>query len=112
MELKEFIASTLGEIQEGVQKAINETSKNDVAGVINPHWGKVSNLNSSLIQQINFDIAVTVSDEEKAGVNGGIKVVGLSIGGEDTAISKASRVSRIQFSIPIIPPITIVNAKA
>ncbi|ACE83820.1 hypothetical protein [Cellvibrio japonicus] len=109
MELKEFIASTLGEIQEGVQLAINETIKNGVNGVINPSRGGTNNINASLIQNVNFDIAVTVADEEKAGVKGGIKVVGISVGGEDTATSKTSRVSRIQFSIPVIPPVTTVN---
>lgn len=39
MELKEFIATTLGEIQSGVQKAIDETIKNGVKGAINPSWG-------------------------------------------------------------------------
>jgi hypothetical protein len=109
MELKEFIASTLGEIQEGVQMAIKATSESDVNGVINPSWGGINNINASLIQNINFDIAVTVADEEKAGMKGGIKVVGISVGGEDTATSKTSRVSRIQFSIPVIPPVTKVK---
>lgn len=71
MELKEFIASTLGEIQEGVQMAINETIKSGVNGAINPSWGGTNNINASLIQNVNFDIAVTVADEEKAGVKGG-----------------------------------------
>ena len=108
MELKEFIASTLGEIQEGVQMAINQTIKNGISGAINPNFG-ASNKDRSLIQNINFDIAVTVADEEKAGINGGIKVVGISLGAQDSASSTTSRVSRIQFSIPVIPPVTVVG---
>jgi len=109
MELKDFIATTLGEIQEGVQIAINETIKNGVNGAINPSWGGTKEMNSTLIQDIQFDIAVTAADEEKAGVKGGIKVVGISIGGEDTTSTTTSRVSRIQFSIPVIPPVTTIN---
>jgi hypothetical protein len=110
MELKNFIASSLTEIQEGVQTAINKTIENGINGVINPSWGKVNNrANNSLIQNVSFDIAVTVEDEDKAGVKGGIKVVGVTFGGENTELYKKSSVSRIQFSIPIIPPVTIVE---
>lgn len=108
MELKEFIASTLGEIQEGVQMAINQTIQNGISGAINPNFSE-SNRDKSLIQNISFDIAVTVADEENAGINGGIKVVGISLGGQDSVSSTTSRVSRIQFSIPVIPPVTNVG---
>ena len=108
MELKEFISSTLSEIQEGVQMAIDKTIKGKVSGAINPNF-ESSNRDKSLIQNISFDIAVTVSDEEKAGINGGIKVVGISLGGQDNVTSSTSRVSRIQFSIPVIPPVTNVG---
>ncbi len=108
MELKDFIATTLGEIQEGVQLAINQTIKNGVSGAINPNFTE-TNRNDKLIQNINFDIAVTVSDEEKGDLNTGIKVVGLSVGGQESSSSTTSKVSRIQFSIPIIPPVTQVK---
>lgn len=109
MELKEFIATTLGEIQSGVQKAIDETIKNGVRGAINPSWGGTNDINASLIQKVSFDIAVTIADEEKAGANGGIKVVGISIGGENQATTTSSKITRIQFTIPIVPPVTTVN---
>lgn len=109
MELKDFIATTLGEIQEGVQIAINETIKNKVNGAINPSWGGTQGMNTSLIQNIQFDIAVTAADEDKAGVKGGIKVIGVSLGGEDSTTTTTSKVSRIQFSIPVIPPVTTIS---
>lgn len=109
MELKEFIAATLGEIQEGVHMAIKQTIESGINGAINPSWGGTKDINSSLIQEVKFDIAVTVADEKKAGVNGGIKVVGLSIGGEGSTETTTSRVSRIQFSIPIVPPVTTIS---
>lgn len=108
MELKKFIATTLGEIQEGVQLAIIQTSKNGVTGAINPDFTETAR-NSELIQNINFDIAVTVADNETGDLNAGIKVVGLSIGGKESVSSSSSKVSRIQFSIPVIPPTTKVK---
>ncbi|BCV41211.1 hypothetical protein [Shewanella algae] len=109
MELKDFVASTLGEIQEGVQLAINRAMDRKTNGAINPCWGETSDIGPSHVQNVNFDIAVTVADEEKAGINGGIKVVGISLGGEDSSKSTTSRVSRIQFSIPVIPPVTTIK---
>jgi len=106
VELKEFIASTLGEIQEGVQMAIDQTRGK---GAINPSWSGTDQIGAKYIQNVQFDIAVTVDDESKGSIGGGIKVVGISIGGEDISASKTSRVSRIQFSIPIIPPVTTIN---
>jgi hypothetical protein len=108
MDLKNFIASTLGEIQEAVQLAINQTSKSGIKGAINPDFTETAR-NSDLIQNINFDIAVTVADNETGGLNAGIKVVGLSIGAQDSVSSSSSKVSRIQFSIPVIPPTTKVR---
>ncbi len=48
MELKEFIAATLGEIQEGVHMAIKQTIENGINGAINPSWGSTKDINSSL----------------------------------------------------------------
>jgi len=109
MELKDFVAATLCEIQEGVQKAINDTQENDINGVINPCWGGSHRINRDMIEKVNFDIAVTIDDQATSGIKGGIKVVGISLGGEDGETSRTSKVSRIQFSIPVIPPVTTVN---
>jgi len=111
MELKDFITATLIEIQSGVSAAIKHTQKNNIPGAINPSWGGTDDINASLIEKVQFDIAVTVSDKSAGSVEGGIKVVGIKIGGDKTASSEVNNVSRIQFSIPIIPPVTTVNSK-
>ncbi|MCG7549218.1 hypothetical protein [Pseudoalteromonas sp. Of7M-16] len=108
MELKTFISNTICEIQEGVQDAINRTV-GVTNGAINPNWGEPSEYNQELIQKVQFDIAVTAQDEGKDGVKGGIKVVGLTLGGESTSSSSTSKVSRIQFTIPIIPPVCTIS---
>jgi len=108
MELSEFIAITLSEIQRGVQTAINNT-KDKVSGVINPVWGTPKDIGASHIQSIHFDIAVTTVEKASGQVSGGIKVVGVTLGGGSTGSSETTEVSRIQFSIPIVPPVTNVN---
>ena len=74
----------------------------DVKGAVNPVWG-VGNVGKENIQNIHFDIAVTAAEKNDEKVGSGIKVLGIGIDGEVTCFSENSRVSRIQFTIPIIP---------
>ena len=108
MELSEFIAMTLAEIQRGVQTAINNT-KGTVSGAINPVWGTPKDIGASHIEKVHFDIAVTAVEKASGQVGGGIKVVGVTLGGGGTGSSETTEVSRIQFSIPIVPPVTNVS---
>lgn len=113
MELKEFITSTLIQIQEGVQEAIKITQDKGLNGVINPIWGTIND-NSAHRQNIQFDVAVTVADKNngsaQAGVKGSIKIVEFSLGGSGEKTVEKSNVNRIQFTIPIIPPAQLVKA--
>ena len=100
MELREFIANTITEIQHGVQQAIDQTS--DVKGAVNPVWGP-GNMNREHIQKVSFDIAVTVAEKSDKHANAGIKVMGIGVGANASKASENNSVSRIQFTIPIIP---------
>jgi hypothetical protein len=106
MELKDFIAETLVGIQQGVQLAIERTGKAQVSGVINPVWGKASLVGDSHIREVQFDIAVTVTDKSSGKAAAGIKVVGIGVGGDHQHSEENARVSRIQFSVPVVPPVT------
>lgn len=109
MELKDFIAMTLTEIQSGVQAAIEGAKKSGANGAISPCWDSVREAGSTLIQKVQFDIAVTVSDKTEGKAEAGIKVVGIGFGGGATGSTETSHISRIQFSIPIIPPSTVIT---
>lgn len=109
MNLKTFISATLIEIQSGVQAAIDHTVKHKVGGAINPSWGGTKDISASLVEKVQFDIAVTVSDKATGSAEGGINVVGINIGGSGSDSTETSNVSRIQFSIPIIPPVTTIS---
>lgn len=111
MELHEFITATLSDIQQGVQNAINSTIAKGVNGAINPAWGTTDNVGPELIRDIQFDVAVTVVEREGGSFEGGIQVVGLKIGGSASGGTESTFVSRIQFSIPIVPPVTAVSHK-
>ena len=87
MDLKDFIATTLISIKQGIEEANKQTNK---AYKIMPE-SKV----------VNFDIAVEVSKEAKTGGGGGIKihVVEAKLGKDQT--NKESNVSRINFTVGV-----------
>ncbi len=87
MDLKDFIATTLISIKEGIAEANSKTNK---AYKIGPE-SKV----------VNFDVAVEVSKEGKTEKGGGIRihVVEAKLGKDQT--SKESNVSRINFTVGV-----------
>lgn len=111
MELKEFIAETLVQIQEGVDDAIRRRSAtNGAAGVINPVFGATMNAaGTDHLQKVEFDIAVTVSDKATGGGKAGLKVFSVELSGEVSKGAEQSTVSRIKFTVPVIPPVQLVR---
>ncbi len=107
MELAQFISQTLSEIQKGVESAICATK--DTKGVINPCWGDANDIGQHHVQEVKFDIAVTVSDKTTSSAGGGINVVGLKVGADGAEETENSHISRIQFAIPIAPPVQTVK---
>lgn len=108
MELSAFIAQTLTEIQKGVASAIEACA--GTPGAINPVFGDSNSIGREHAQAVSFDIAVTVLDKSASAIGGGIRVVGLRLGADVSETAESSHVSRIQFSIPVIPPVQTVRA--
>lgn len=102
MELEEFIKTTLVSIKNGLHKANLEFAKQegkelgkDIAAVfvMEPH-------NRDKMQgYITFDVAVTVSQENKKTGGGGLRIAIASLGGEIGDIKAQEHVSRIKFHI-------------
>jgi hypothetical protein len=109
MNLSDFVSETLVEVQKGVQNAIRRCSDLETNGVINPVWGDAEDASRSDIREVTFDIALTTVDKSTGGITGGIRVMGIGVGGESKANAERSHVSRIHFSIPIVPPVTTVE---
>lgn len=110
MELHEFVSATLLNIQRGVQNAITAALSEKLNGAINPSWRDMSGAAVHDVQKVCFDIAVTVSDKSSLGVGSGISVLGVKLGVDGTTAGESSHVSRIQFTVPIVPPTTMVEA--
>ncbi|MBR0560743.1 hypothetical protein [Neokomagataea anthophila] len=112
MELREFIKETLVSIAMGVQEAINaHREEPSSVGAINPVWGADSSaINADHKQNVEFDVAVTVTGKNSTAGKAGIKIFSaLDIGGTDSRSLEQSSVSRIKFTIPIVPAVEIVN---
>jgi hypothetical protein len=72
-------------------------------------WGVTKDISPAQIQNIQFDIAITVVEKEGDAIEAGIKVLGVKLGGNTSGSTESTHVSRIQFSIPVIPPVTTVS---
>jgi hypothetical protein len=108
MELREFVAETLIAIQEGVRDAILGIDERKVTGKVNPVWNVDPGAKvdwRDYVQSVEFDVAVTATDKAEATGKGGIKVLTIAeFGAEGSKSTERSTVSRIKFSIPIVPP--------
>lgn len=106
MELSEFIATTLADIQNGVAAAIAATT--NARGVINPCFGGVNDIGPEHVQKVSFDVAVTATERGAKSGSGGVQIAVLRLAADGSQAEESSRVSRIQFTIPIIPPVQTV----
>lgn len=114
IRLKEFVSQTLTEIVEGVLdaqgKVIALAEKGTSLEVVAQVSPTIDNLHArqntwrsswgSVVQNVEFDVAVTISKEK--GGKGGISVWGAGLEGGATASN--SSVSRIRFYVPITLP--------
>ncbi len=110
MELDEFIKAVLTKIVSGIREA--QKVENVGAFIVPSNIGghdyanhpRVSTkaLLSSTI--VDFDIAVTVEDSASTSGGGGLKIAGVGANIEGNSLSKDTRVSRIQFAVPVLLP--------
>ncbi|RKE03453.1 MULTISPECIES: hypothetical protein [Marinifilum] len=101
MELKDFIKNSLVEIVNGVREAQEATK--ELGATVSPEINRrATTVSSENIRTVEFNVAVTTTDEAKAGA--GIKVASiLKVGGDVKEIN--SSVSTIRFEIPIVLPL-------
>jgi hypothetical protein len=108
MELKDFISKSITEIIDGVTEAqsyakskgakVNPTDFNSSSGP------KYYLNNGGMGQEIEFDVAVVVSETSEGKIGAGINVWGVGIGGHSTTGEESSTTSRIKFSVLVFLP--------
>lgn len=113
IEIDAFIEKAIIEILQGVASAhnyINEKDDSSVTGALNPFFVDEGNHSQKeLIRDINFDIAINIeSSSEKSG-EGKAKIYVVNAGGGYKKNDTSGQVSKVQFSVPIIFPMTILR---
>jgi hypothetical protein len=102
MDLETFIAETLRQIIKGVKTA--QASDDCKGAQINPTYNWHGTQFSGA-QKIEFDVAVTVSEEKAKQGKANIGVASyIGIGGKASSATASSSVSRIRFEVPVTLP--------
>jgi hypothetical protein len=116
MDIQTFVSETLRQVVAGIHLAQKTVAQESIGAKINPRGitalAKNANgqkephdINTKLpVHQIEFDIAVTVSESSEGKAGGGLLIAGLGIGGQKTAASENLSVSRVSFTVPVVWP--------
>jgi hypothetical protein len=112
LELEEFVSNTLVQVMHGIMKAQKEwSSKCSGYGVISPAWDGPDDYRNRT-QNGTFDVAITAASKSEGDGGGGIKVIALAdVSGKFNRSVESSTVSRISFSVPILPPTTTIEKR-
>lgn len=114
MELDKFITETLNSVIKGIKESQDFAQENGAR--INPQITSVEGANRQPytffggevgirpISSIDFDIAISSSNEQQNGVKGGINVMSVNFGGNLSDKDAKETVSRIKFSVNVVFP--------
>lgn len=105
MELRDFVTNTLVDIAEGVRRAQHELAESGAR--VNPLlFERGHTTGHAPIEKIQFDVAVSVGEE--TGTTGKVNVVAyvMGVSGERQHDRQSERISRVQFTVPMVLPTT------
>jgi hypothetical protein len=115
MKLRDFIAEALTEIQHGVKDAIDRRDREGLVGRISPVFRDPSDPSkdwTSLVEKVEFDVAITESNAKEASGEGGLEILSIAkLGGKGSTKIEHVAVNRIKFSVPVLLPAQITDPK-
>ena len=103
MKLQDFVKESLLQVINGVNDA--NAALDDNTGSINPRGRGVEkgrSVNGSPIQDVQFDVAISVTEGSEVGA--GLTVMG--IGAKAGLSESTGSISRIKFAVPVALPIS------
>lgn len=115
MELKDFIATTLAAIVDGVveaQELVESKGAHVNPGGLMRTTRSIStdalwdNSTNNFARMVNFDVAVTVEDGSKTNAKVGVVAGFFNIGAGGESANKQLAVNRVQFSVPVLLPVS------
>jgi Trypsin-co-occurring domain 2 len=107
VNLKDFVADVICQVEDGLIDAINRHDRKHIPGRINPVFLKEGGSEydwKSAVQNIEFDISVTVSETKSRELGGEAKVYVLTGSGKRSKSHEDTTTNRIKFSIPVSLP--------
>lgn len=106
MELSQFVTETITQITKGITDAQAQTKDSGVLIVPSNSFGDVVRSDGyRQLQEISFQVAVSVSDKDAA--SGGISVMSvIKLGVQGEVETNNSRVTTISFKVPVAFPTT------
>jgi Trypsin-co-occurring domain 2 len=113
MELQEFVCDVLTAIMAGITQS--EGAANKYGAIVNqrdyhnaPGTYGIDEIPPKVmrykVQEVDFDIAVTVESTGSKGAGGKISVMSIGAGGKVESTSKNASVSHVKFSLPVVLP--------
>lgn len=113
MDLKDYIKNTITSISEAILESQQSLSEKGV--IVNPERVEIGKNGEKLlrsdgwryVQNLDFDILVSVEDDSGSEGGAGLTVGGLlSIGGKVNEASSQQHANKIKFTIPVAFPTT------
>lgn len=112
MNLDDFVAETIKQIIAGVVTAQSYGLTHGAK--VNPATARPTSGGSSLychesgimIQNVSFDVALTISQENATSTPAGVTVGSISVSSTDTSAVQNSSISRVKFEMPVMFPTT------
>ena len=105
MNLREFVSETLEQLIGAIKDARDNVGDSD--GAVVPTFTTSGGIEVPRLQEIDFDVAVTVVDEKTRKKGAGIVIAGFGVGASGDEGTRNTTVSRIQFKVPVILPHTL-----
>ncbi|EKO3860424.1 MULTISPECIES: hypothetical protein [Vibrio harveyi group] len=113
MKLDKYVEETIKQVISGVQAA--KTFGDQNGAKVNPATATFKSENSTIIycyetgvpiQEISFDVAVSVSESSSEQSTPEITVGSITTAGSGMTDSQSSSLNRIKFSIPVLLPVS------
>jgi len=114
MNLEEFVRETLEQIAKGVSGA--GLVAREHGACINPNdirWHdehprlyRSSEGGGGLVEEVGFDVALTVSEEKQVEGKAGLVIASIGAGVKGQSVAATSSVSRVKFSVPVQLPLS------
>src|SRR6266513_971279 len=113
MDLEEFVSSALTQIARGISKAQSDAANtgawiNPAGRMVSAEPGGTIEVDENILSRLDnvqFDVAVTASDEQRADAKAGLKIAVLAgLGASGSVSYQNAAVSRVQFRVPVVWP--------